>query len=136
MKKLAKATNQEGMQFERRFSTDGKHPFENVRWEKRVAEIKDWKTGQVAFRQEDLEFPDFWSQRATDIVSSKYFRGHLGSNNREHSLKQLVGRIVNTISKWGEEMEYFRSEEDAEHGLQAENDGRAGRPHARLCPNL
>jgi ribonucleoside-diphosphate reductase alpha chain len=114
MKKLAKKTNQVGMEFDRRFTSDGKHPFENVEWEIRVAEIKDWKSGQVAFRQENLEFPTAWSQRATDIVASKYFRGHLGSSSREHSLKQMIGRIVNTIATWGEDQDYFKSKEDAE----------------------
>ena len=112
MKELAKVTSKDGLKFERHFTRDGLHPFKQVKWEKRVAEIKDWKSGKVAFRQEDVEFPDFWSQRATDIVASKYFRGHLGKPGRENSLKQLVGRIVDTISKWGEKMNYFASQDD------------------------
>ncbi len=112
MKKLAKVTSPDGMKFERHFTRDGLHPFKQVKWEKRVAEIKDWKSGKVAFRQEDLEFPDFVSQRATDIVASKYFRGHLGKPGREYSMKQLLGRIADTISKWGEKMGYFASKED------------------------
>ena len=112
MKKLAKVTSYDGLKFERHFTQDGLHPFKQVKWEKRVAEIKDWKSGKVAFRQEDLEFPDFVSQRATDVVASKYFRGHLGKPGRENSMKQLVGRIADTISKWGEQMNYFASKED------------------------
>ncbi|MFB3068893.1 MAG: vitamin B12-dependent ribonucleotide reductase, partial [Acidobacteriota bacterium] len=62
----------------------------------------------------DLEFPQFWSQRATDIVASKYFRGHLGSSKREHSVKQLIGRIVDTLTVWGKKMHYFASSKDAQ----------------------
>ncbi len=114
MKKAAEKTEVSGLQLERHFTTEGSHPFDEVEWEKRTAEIKDWQTGEVTFRQEGLEFPKSWSQRATDIVSSKYFRGHLGSPKREHSVKQLIGRIVNTISSWGEKMNYFSTKEDAE----------------------
>ena len=113
MKKLAKVTSKNGLKFERYFTRDEVDPFKQVKWENRVAEIKDWTTGKVAFRQEDLEFPDFWSQRATDIVASKYFRGHLGKPGRERSLKELVGRIADTISGWGEKMDYFASPDDA-----------------------
>jgi ribonucleoside-diphosphate reductase alpha chain len=114
MKKVAaKAETPGGLKIERRFSRPGVHPFDDVKWEKRVAEIKDGMTGEVAFRQENLEFPDFWSQRATDIVASKYFRGHIGKSNREHSLKQLIGRIVDTLAGWGRRMDYFASKDDA-----------------------
>ena len=75
----------------------------------RTAEIKDWKSGKVSFRQDDLEFPSFWSQRATDIVASKYFRGHIGTNGREKSVRQLIGRIADTITDWGQKMKYFAS---------------------------
>ena len=115
MKKAVKAEVSKGIQFERYFTQDGVHPFEAVEWETRTAEIKDWKTGKVSFRQEDLEFPKFWSQRATDIVASKYFRGHLGSPKREHSIKQLLGRIVNTLTEWGRKDGYFAAEADAVH---------------------
>ncbi len=115
MKKVAKkAQPSAGLTIERHFTRQGAHPFDEVTWEMRTAEIKDWKTGQVAFRQENLEFPDFWSQRATDIVSSKYFRGHLGKPNREHSLKQLISRIVDTLTGWGEKGKYFAGKQDAE----------------------
>ena len=102
-----------GLKVERYFTKAGIHPFEEVEWELRSAEIKDWKTGKVSFRQENLEFPKFWSQRATDIVASKYFRGQLGTPKREHSVRQLVGRIANTIGGWGEKKGYFASKEDA-----------------------
>ncbi len=114
MKKVAnQARPVEGVTIERRFTKGDVHPFDDVKWEKRIAEIKDWNTGEIAFRQEDLEFPEFWSQRATDIVASKYFRGHVGKPNREHSLKQLIGRIANTLTKWGEKGKYFATREDA-----------------------
>ncbi len=116
MKKAVKkkAVVSKGIRVERYFSKEGVHPFDAVEWEERTAEIKDWKTGQVSFRQENLEFPKSWSQRATDIVASKYFRGHLGSPKREHSVKQMIGRIVNTLSHWGSQGGYFASDEDAE----------------------
>ncbi len=86
----------------------GEHPFEQIEWEKdRVAEIKD-ATGKIAFLQEGLEFPKDWSQRATDIVASKYFRHRIkGAESKEHSVKQLIGRIADTISKWGHTDGYF-----------------------------
>ena len=114
MKKVRKAEVSAGIQIKPYFTQNGVHPFDEVEWEVRAAEIKDFKTGKVSFHQENLEFPKSWSQRATDIVTSKYFRGHLGSPKREHSVKQLVGRIVNTIASWGNKMNYFASAEDAQ----------------------
>ena len=115
MKKVAaKVAPRASLQVERHFTRKGIHAFDDVEWEIRKAEIKDSKTGKTAFSQENLEFPKFWSQRATDIVSSKYFRGHLGSPTREHSVKQIIGRIAGTISDWGRKMEYFASREDSE----------------------
>lgn len=113
MGKLAEAASGSRIRIEHHFSRPDIHPFDDVEWETRSAEIKDWKTGKVSFRQDDLEFPKFWSQRATDIVSSKYFRGHLGTPGRERSVKQLIGRIVDTITGWGSKMDYFDSGADA-----------------------
>ena len=113
MGKLAEAASGSRIRLEHHFSRPDIHPFDDVEWETRSAEIKDWKTGKVSFRQDDLEFPKFWSQRATDIVSSKYFRGHLGTPGRERSVKQLIGRIVDTITGWGSKMAYFDSDADA-----------------------
>ena len=113
MGKLAEAVSGSRIRLEHHFSKPDIHPFDDVEWETRSAEIKDWKTGKVSFRQDDLEFPKSWSQRATDIVSSKYFRGHLGTPGRERSVKQLIGRIVDTITGWGSKMEYFDSGADA-----------------------
>ena len=113
MAKLAEAVSGSRIRLEHHFSKPDIHPFDDVEWETRSAEIKDWKTGKVSFRQDDLEFPKSWSQRATDIVSSKYFRGHLGTPGRERSVKQLIGRIVDTITGWGAKMDYFDSGADA-----------------------
>jgi ribonucleoside-diphosphate reductase alpha chain len=95
----------------RLFTIAGRDPFEEIEWEIRDAHIpgKD----KPAFEQKDVEFPKFWSQTATNIVSQKYFRGRLGSPERETSVKQMVGRIVTTIGRWGREGGYFADEEEA-----------------------
>jgi ribonucleoside-diphosphate reductase alpha chain len=95
-----------GLVFERFFS-DGKiSPFDAVEWEKRSALIGNEK-GVTIFRQDDVEVPKSWSQTATNIVASKYFHGKPGTSDREGSVRQLIGRVVNTIVKWGEEGGYF-----------------------------
>src|SRR5713226_7844936 len=95
-----------GLEF-RRFFTDGKgSPFDAVEWEKRTAQIGNEK-GQTIFRQEDVEVPKSWSQTATNIVASKYFHGKLNTPERETSARQLIGRVVNTIVRWGEQGNYF-----------------------------
>jgi len=99
-----------GLEFQRRF-TDGKmSPFDKVEWEKRTALISNDK-GQVIFRQENVEVPKSWSQTATNIVASKYFHGKPNTPERETSLRQLIGRVVNTVVRWGEEGGYFASPE-------------------------
>jgi ribonucleoside-diphosphate reductase alpha chain len=99
-----------GLEFRRRF-TDGKvSPFDKVEWELRTALISNDK-GQVIFRQERVEVPKSWSQTATNIVASKYFHGKLNTPERETSVRQLIGRVVNTIVRWGEEGGYFASAE-------------------------
>jgi ribonucleoside-diphosphate reductase alpha chain len=95
-----------GLKFER-FFTDGRiSPFDAVEWEKRTALIGNEK-GVTIFRQEDVDVPKNWSQTATNIVASKYFHGKPGSKEREGSVRQLIGRVVNTIVRWGEEGGYF-----------------------------
>jgi ribonucleoside-diphosphate reductase alpha chain len=101
-----------GLSIERRFSTAGTHPFDEVEWEIRDAVIGDPK--DPAFEQRGVEFPKSWSQNATNIVAQKYFRGKLGSEQRESSVKQMIGRVAGTIAGWGREIGYFASEEDAE----------------------
>jgi ribonucleoside-diphosphate reductase alpha chain len=100
-----------GLRFERVFSKAGVHPFDELRWEKRTAAIAS-DSGKVVFEQKDVEVPSAWSQLATNVVVSKYFRGAVGHPGREHSVKQLVGRVVETITGWGRDLGYFASEED------------------------
>src|SRR5438094_2283142 len=94
------------------FTIPGRDPFEEVEWELRDALIpgKD----KPVFEQKGVEFPKFWSQTATNIVAQKYFRGRMGSPDRESSVKQMIGRVVSTIGAWGREGGYFASEEEAE----------------------
>jgi ribonucleoside-diphosphate reductase alpha chain len=95
----------------RRFTSAGTHPFDSVDWELRDAHIGHGD--HVAFEQPDVEFPTTWSQNATNIVSQKYFRGQLGSPERESSVKQMIGRVAGTITGWGRAGGYFASEDDA-----------------------
>src|ERR1700685_3581327 len=99
-----------GLEFQRRF-TDGKvSPYDKVEWERRTALIGNDK-GQVIFRQENVEVPKSWSMTATNIVASKYFHGKPNTAERETSVRQLIGRVVDTIVRWGEEGGYFASPE-------------------------
>jgi ribonucleoside-diphosphate reductase alpha chain len=99
-----------GLMFERHF-TDGRvSPFDAVEWEKRTALIGNEK-GVTIFRQENVEVPKSWSQTATNIVTSKYFHGKPGTSEREGSVRQLIGRVVNTIVRWGDAGGYFASDE-------------------------
>ena len=95
----------------RLFTTAGTHPFDSVEWELRDAHIGHGD--HVAFEQRGVEFPTSWSQNATNIVSQKYFRGQLGSPERESSVKQMIGRVAGTITGWGRAGGYFASEDDA-----------------------
>ncbi len=97
---------------EHRFSSPGIHPFDQIEWEVRDAVIGDPEN--PAFEQRGVEFPKSWSQNATNIVAQKYFRGQLGSPERESSVKQMIGRVAGTIADWGREGGYFASSEDAE----------------------
>jgi ribonucleoside-diphosphate reductase alpha chain len=105
-------TGRTGLTIERRFTTSGVHPFDQVEWELRDARIGQGKS--VAFEQRDVEFPKSWSQNATNIVAQKYFRGQLGSPEREHSVKQMITRVAGTIAGWGRDGGYFASDEDAD----------------------
>ncbi|HEY8370618.1 MAG TPA: vitamin B12-dependent ribonucleotide reductase, partial [Thermodesulfobacteriota bacterium] len=102
-----------GLSIARRFTVKGRHPFDTVEWELRTAVITNEK-GEVVFEQKGVEFPKFWSQMATNVVASKYFRGPLGSPERERSVRQLIGRVVRRIREWGEEGGYFATPDDAE----------------------
>ena len=103
----------EGLTFKRYFTTEGVHPYDEIGWERRDAVIPNFKDGGNAFEQRDVEFPSSWSQNATNIVAQKYFRGTLGTPERESSVRQLVGRVVDTITGWGRERGYFATEHDA-----------------------
>jgi ribonucleoside-diphosphate reductase alpha chain len=106
------ANEQASAAVRRFFTIPGRDPFEEIEWEIRDAFIpgKD----KPVFEQKGVEFPKFWSQTATNIVAQKYFRGRMGSPDRESSVKQMVGRVVNTIGGWGREGGYFASDEDAD----------------------
>ncbi len=101
-----------GIHVERRFTHEGVHPFDEVTWETRTAAIGNEK-GENVFEQKDCEIPTFWSQMATNVVVSKYFRGKLGTPGRETSVKQMISRVSDTIGKWGREGGYFATETDA-----------------------
>ncbi|MGH2677189.1 MAG: ribonucleoside-diphosphate reductase, partial [Actinomycetota bacterium] len=103
-----------GLTFKRYFTKDGVHPFDEIDWEIRDAVIPNYKEGGNAFEQRDVEFPRTWSQNATNIVAQKYFRGPLGMPERESSVRQLIGRVVDTIAGWGRKDGYFASEDDAQ----------------------
>ena len=103
-----------GLTIERLYTTPGVHPYDDVTWERRDVVQNNWKTGEVVFEQRGVEFPDFWSVNASTIVTTKYFRGAVGTEAREWSLKQLIDRVVLTYVRAGKEHGYFRSDEDAE----------------------
>jgi ribonucleoside-diphosphate reductase alpha chain len=108
-----------GLQVRRLFTTKGTHPYDELTWDRRDAVITNWRDGTVAFEQRDLEFPSTWSQNATNIVAQKYFRGPLGTPQRERSVRQMVDRVAGTITGWGLEDGYFADAENAE-AFQAE----------------
>jgi ribonucleoside-diphosphate reductase alpha chain len=103
-----------GVRVERIYTTPGVHPYDEVTWEKRDVVQQNWKTGETIFEQRGVEFPDFWSVNASTIVTTKYFRGALGTEKREQSLKQLIDRVVLTYVKAGKDHGYFGSADDAE----------------------
>ena len=104
----------EGLTFRRHFSTEGTPPLAHVEWETRDAVIPNFKEGGNAFEQRGVEFPVTWSQNATNIVAQKYFRGTLGTPERESSVRQLVSRVVDTIRGWGEKNGYFATPKDSQ----------------------
>jgi len=109
-----------GLTIQRVFTTPGVHPYDEVEWERRDVAQTNWKTGETIFEQKGVEFPTFWSMNATTIVTTKYFRGAVGTPAREWSLRQLIDRVVLTYVKAGREFGYFATDEDAtvfEHEL-------------------
>ncbi|ASY23722.1 ribonucleoside-diphosphate reductase alpha chain [Candidatus Nanopelagicus abundans] len=117
---VAKTDTKKGLTIERIYTTAGVHPYDSVKWERRDVVQTNWKSGEVIFEQKSVEYPDFWSVNASTIVTTKYFRGALGAENREYSLKQVIDRVVLTYTKAGKDNGYFASDEDAlvfEHEL-------------------
>src|SRR5256885_8056262 len=103
-----------GLKMQRVFTKPGVHPYDEVRWERRDVVMTNWRDGSVNFEQRGVEFPEFWSVNATNIVTSKYFRGAVGTPQRESSLKQLIDRVAKTYVRAGVEHGYFATDTDAE----------------------
>ncbi len=102
-----------GLTIERIYTTAGVHPYDTVKWERRDVVQTNWKSGEVIFEQKGVEYPEFWSVNASTIVTTKYFRGAVGHDNREWSLKQLIDRVGLTYTKAGKAGGYFATEDDA-----------------------
>ena len=111
---MAIAPQRIGIGIRRYFTTEGVHPYDEVRWELREARIVDYRDGVVAFEQLGVEVPETWSVNATNILAQKYFRGSLGTPEREHSLKQVIDRVVDTITSWGAQDGYFEDDGEAQ----------------------
>ncbi|HET6531223.1 MAG TPA: vitamin B12-dependent ribonucleotide reductase [Actinoplanes sp.] len=103
-----------GLRVERVWTTAGVHPYDEVEWERRDVVMTNWRDGSVNFEQRGVEFPQEWSVNAANIVTTKYFRGAIGTPEREWSLKQLIDRVVKTYRKAGEDHGYFAAPADAE----------------------
>ncbi|MEV4649321.1 vitamin B12-dependent ribonucleotide reductase [Saccharopolyspora sp. NPDC049357] len=108
------ADARKGIRVERVYTTEGVHPYDDVKWERRDVVMTNWRDGSVNFEQRGVEFPDFWSLNAVNIVTSKYFRGAVGTDEREGSLRQLIDRVVKTYVASGVENDYFATDADAE----------------------
>jgi ribonucleoside-diphosphate reductase alpha chain len=103
-----------GIGIRRHFTTAGVHPYDEVVWEHRDARITNYRDGSVAFEQRNVEFPVGWSLNATNIVAQKYFRGTLGTAERESSLRQVIDRVADTITDWGVQGGYFVDDAETE----------------------
>src|SRR6201995_2249938 len=110
----SKSTRSKGLRVNRIHTTKGVHPYDEVNWERRDVVMTNWRDGTVNFEQRGVEFPDFWSINAANIVTTKYFRGAVGAPQREWSLKQLVDRVVGSYVAAGRKHGYFATEADAE----------------------
>src|SRR5436305_9256897 len=103
-----------GLVVERVYTTEGVHPYAEVTWERRDVVMTNWRDGSINFEQRGVEFPDFWSVNAANIVTTKYFRGAVGTDTREWSLRQLIDRVVTKYRIAGEEHGYFAGTDEAE----------------------
>src|SRR3954451_8415045 len=110
---MAIAPEQAGIGIRRQFTTEGEDPYDSVVWERRDARITNYRDGSVAFEQTGVEVPADWSLNATNILAQKYFRGSLGTPERESSLKQVADRVVDTITRWGIDGGYFVDDREA-----------------------
>jgi ribonucleoside-diphosphate reductase alpha chain len=106
--------SRKGLTIGRIYTQEGVHPYDEVTWERRDVVMTNWRDGTVNFEQRGVEFPDFWSVNAANIVTTKYFRGAVGTPQREWSLKQLVDRVVGSYARAGQENGYFATAKDAE----------------------
>lgn len=102
------------LKIRRYFTTEGVHPYDEIEWDIREAVIKNYRTGEVAFEQRDIEVPKSWSQNATNIAAQKYFRGSLDTPERERSVKQMIDRVVNRYHEEGIDRGYFVDQEEAD----------------------
>ncbi|WP_327005698.1 vitamin B12-dependent ribonucleotide reductase [Dactylosporangium sp. NBC_01737] len=112
--KAASRKEAQGLRVERVWTTEGVHPYDEVTWERRDIVMTNWRDGSINFEQRGVEFPDFWSVNAANIVTTKYFRGAVGTDAREWSLRQLIDRVVTVYRKAGEDNGYFATPADAE----------------------
>ncbi|TFV47506.1 vitamin B12-dependent ribonucleotide reductase [Blastococcus sp. TF02A-35] len=113
-RRAGKAPSRKGLKIKRVFTTAGVHPYDEVTWERRDVVMTNWRDGSINFEQRGVEFPAEWSINATNIVTTKYFRGAVGTSQRETSLRQLIDRVVLTYTEAGREHGYFATEGDAE----------------------
>jgi ribonucleoside-diphosphate reductase alpha chain len=112
--KVEQAGKRAGLRFNRYFTSAGTHPYDELEWELRDAVIKNWRDGTTSFEQLGVEFPSSWSMNATTIVAQKYFRGTIGTPERERSVRQMIDRVADTITGWGIDGGYFVDEDSAE----------------------
>src|SRR5262245_54925126 len=96
------------------WTTEGVHPYDEVTWERRDVVMTNWRDGSINFEQRGVEFPDSWSVNAANIVTTKYFRGAVGTPERESSLRQIIDRVVKAYGRSGREFGYFADEDSAE----------------------
>ncbi len=111
---MAVADERVDIGIKRHFTTKGRHPYDEIEWERRDSMISDYRSGEVAFEQHDVEVPTDWSMNATNILAQKYFRGTLGTPEREHSLRQVIDRVADTIADWGARDGYFADDEETD----------------------
>ena len=111
---MALAPERTGIGIDRHFTTPNVHPYDEITWERRDSSIANWKTQEIAFEQKGVEVPATWSLNATNILAQKYFRGTLGTVEREWSMRQVADRVVDTITNWGKKGGYFVDDVEAQ----------------------